>query len=154
MATGERVDPYRNFNYLVEIDGITQAGFSDCTGFGASTEPIEYREGDENPKLDPKTPRKLPGMTKYNDITLKWGLTDSRELYQWYRDVSQGKDLTKNKLRRSGSIVVMDLEGEEKVRWNFRNAWPSKWDGPEFTAKGNDVAIETLTLTHEGCDRA
>jgi phage tail-like protein len=154
MATGERVDPYRNFNFLVEIDGITQAGFSDCTGFGASTDPIEYREGNENPGTDPKTVRKLPGMTKYNDITLKWGLTDSRELYDWYRDVSQGKDLTQNKLRKSGSIVVLDLEGQEKQRWNFKNAWPSKWDGPEFTAKGNDVAIQTLTLAHEGIELA
>ena len=154
MATGKRVDPYRNFNFLVEIDGITQAGFSDCSGFGASTDPIEYREGNENPGTDPKTARKLPGVTKFPNITLKWGLTDSRELYDWYRDVSKGKDLEKSKLRKNGSIVLMDLEGQEKLRWNFRNAWPAKWDGPDFTAKGNDVAIETLELAHEGIERA
>ena len=86
MATGQRVDPYRNFSFLVEIDGITQAGFSDASGFGASTDPIEYREGGET-----KTVRKLPGLTKYTNITLKWGLTDSRELYDWYKDVVNGK---------------------------------------------------------------
>jgi phage tail-like protein len=143
MATGQRVDPYRNFNFLVELDGITQAGFSDCSGFGASTDPIEYREGGEN-----KTPRKLPGLTKFTNITLKWGLTDSRELYDWYRDVVNGKIQRKN-----GSIIVLDLEGNEKVRWNFLNAWPTKWDGPDFTAKGNDIAIDMLELAVEGTER-
>jgi phage tail-like protein len=144
MATGTRVDPYRNFSFLVEIDGITQAGFSDCSGFGASTDPIEYREGGEV-----KTVRKLPGLTKYTNITLKWGLTDSRELYDWYRDVVNGKIE-----RKSGAIILLDLEGNEKVRWSFFNAWPTKWDGPDFTAKGNDVAIETLELVHEEIKRA
>jgi phage tail-like protein len=144
MATGTRVDPYRNFSFLVEIDGITQAGFSDCSGFGASTDPIEYREGGET-----KTVRKLPGLTKYTNITLKWGLTDSRELYDWYRDVVNGKIA-----RKSGSIILLDLEGNEKVRWNFFEAWPTKWDGPDFTAKGNDVSIETLELAHERVERA
>lgn len=149
MATGQRVDPYRNFNFLVEIDGITQAGFMDCSGFSANTDPIEYREGNENPGSDPKTMRKLPGMTKYNNITLKWGLTDNAELYEWYRDITKGKVE-----RRNGSIVVMDLDGKEKVRWNFRNGWPTKWDGPDFSSKGNDVAVETLEITHEGIERA
>ena len=143
MATGTRVDPYRNFSFRVEIDGITQAGFSDCSGFGATTDPIEYREGGET-----KTVRKLPGLTKYPNITLKWGLTDSRDLYDWYRDVVNGKIA-----RKSGSIILLDLEGNEKVRWNFFDAWPTKWDGPDFTAKGNDVAIETLELAHERVER-
>ncbi len=149
MPTGQRVDPLRNFNFLVEIDGITQAGFQDCSGFGASTDPIEYREGNENPGRDPITMRKLPGMTKYNNITLKWGLTDSTELYDWYRDITKGMDVRKN-----GSIIVLDTQGQERVRWNFRNGWPCKWDGPDFTSKGNDVAIETLEIAHEGIELA
>lgn len=144
MATGQRVDPYRNFNFLVEIDGITQAGFSDCSGFGSSTDPIEYREGGEN-----TTVRKLPGLTKHTNITLKWGLTDSKELYSWYRDIVNGKIQRKN-----GSIIVLDLDGAEKVRWNFVQAWPTKWDGPDFSAKGTDVSIETLEIAHEGIERA
>lgn len=145
MAAGDRVDPYRNFNFLVEIDSITQAGFTDCSGFGATTDPIEYREGGMT-----VTPRKLPGMTKYTNITLKWGLTDSRELYDWHRDIVKGKIVRKN-----GSIIVLDIDGlTEKVRWNFFDAWPTKWDGPDFTAKGNDVAIETLELVVERIERA
>jgi phage tail-like protein len=143
MATGQRVDPYRNFGFLVEIDGITQAGFSDCSGFGSSTDPIEYREGGEN-----KSVRKLPGMTKHNNLTLKWGLTDSMELYNWYRDVTNGRIE-----RRNGSIIVLDLEGNEKVRWNFFDGWPTKYDAADFTAKGNDVAIETLEIVVERLER-
>ena len=138
-----RVDPYRNSNFLVEIDGITQAGFSDCSGFGASTDPIEYREGGEN-----TTVRKLPGMTKYPNITLKWGLTDSTELYAWYLGVVKG-----DVQRKNGSIIVLDGTGQEKLRWNFYNGWPTKWDGPDFSAKSNDVAIETLEIAHEGIER-
>lgn len=144
MPTGTRVDPYRNFNFLVEIDGISQGRFSECSGFGASNDPIEYREGGEN-----RTVRKLPGMTKYPNIVLKWGLTDSDELYKWWKNIMNGKVD-----RRNGSIILLDTEGNEKVRWNFFNAWPAKWDGPDFNAKGNDVAIETLELANEGTERA
>ena len=140
-----RVDPYRNYSFLVEIDGITQAGFAECTGFGSSVDPIEYREGNET-----QTVRKLPSMTKHNNITLKWGLTDSRELFDWYVDITKGKID-----RRNGSIVVMDTDGTtEAVRWNFYDGWPAKWDGADFNAKGTDVAIETLEIAHERFERA
>ena len=140
----DRHDPYRNFGFKLEIQGLTVGGFSDVTGFGASTDPIEYREGGEN-----RSVRKLPGLTKFNNLVLKWGLTDSRVLFDWYRDVVNGKIV-----RRSGSIVVYDIDGvTEKVRWNFFDAWPTKWDGPDFTAKGNDVAIETLELAVERVER-
>lgn len=139
-----RKDPYRNCNFLIEIDGITQAGFTDCSGLGSTTEPVEYREGGFH------TARKLPGQTKYTNISLKWGLSDSRELYDWYRKVVTGKTE-----RRNGSIVVLDADGiTEVVRWNFFNAWPTKMEGPSFSAKGNEVAIETLELAHEGLERA
>jgi phage tail-like protein len=142
--TGQRVDPYGNFNFRVEIDGITRAAFHDVTGFDSTTDVIEHREGGENTTL-----RKLPGMTKHSNIVLKWGLTDDIELYNWHRNVVNGKID-----RRNGSIVLLDRQGQEKVRWNFENAWPSKWDGPDFNAEGNDVAIETLELAHEGIKRA
>ena len=144
MATGERVDPYMNFNFLVEIDGITRAAFHECSGFDSTIDVVEHREGGEN-----TTVRKLPGVTKYSNIVLKWGITDDRELYDWHRQAVQG-----NLQRKSGSIILLDRQGIEKVRWNFFNAWPSKWDGPDFNAEGNDVAIETLELAHEGVERA
>ena len=144
MSVGARVDPYRNFNFLVEIDGITQAGFSDVTGFDITVEPIEYREGGQVTSA-----RKIPGMAKYGNITLKRGITDSAELYEWLRQVATGVIE-----RRNGSIILLDLDGQEKLRWNFFEAWPTKWDGPDFSAKGNEVAIETLELVVERVERA
>ena len=144
MATGQRVDPYGNFNFLVEIDGITRAAFHEVSGFDSTIDVIEHREGGEN-----TTVRKLPGMTKHSNIVLKWGLADDSDLYNWHRDAVNGKVQ-----RRNGSIVLLDRQGQERMRWNFVNAWPSKWDGPDFNAEGNDIAIETLELAHEGVTRA
>jgi phage tail-like protein len=139
-----RVDPYKNFRFLVEIDGIVQAGFSDVSGFGSNVEVIEYREGG-----DVQSVRKLPGKVSYPDITLKWGITDSRELYDWHRAAVEG-----NVQRKNGSIILLDDAAQEKARWNFFEAWPSKWDGADFSAKGNDVAIDTLTVSCERVERA
>ncbi len=149
MATGDLVDPYRNYNFLVEIDGITQAGFQEVSG-GLSSEIdiTEYREGGFQVSDHGATVRKLPGMTKYSNITLKWGLTNSRELYDWHRLAVKGKVERKN-----GSIILMDTAGDEVVRWNFVNGWPSKWNGSDFNAKSSDVAIETLEIAHEGIER-
>lgn len=144
MATGQVPDPHGNFNFLVEIDGITRAAFQEASGFDSTIDVIEHREGGENTTL-----RKLPGLTKYSNIVLKWGLTDDRELYDWHRETVLG-----NVERKNGSIVVLNRLGEEVARWNFVRAWPTKWDGPDFNAEGNDIAIETLELAHEGVERA
>jgi phage tail-like protein len=142
--TGQRVDPYGNFSFRVEIDGITRAAFQEATGLDATIDVTEYREGGEN-----TTVRKLPGLTKYSNITLKWGMTDDAELYQWHRDAVDG-----NITRKNGSVVLLDRAGQEKLRWNFFNAWPVKWDPPDFNATANAVAVETLELAHEGLKRA
>ena len=144
MATALRIDPYVNFNFLVEIDGITRAAFHQVSGFDSTIDVIEHREGGDN-----TTPRKLPGMTKHSNIVLKWGMTDDAQLYDWHREAVRG-----NVQRKNGSIVLLDRRGQEVARWNFVSAWPAKWDGPDFNAEGNDVAIETLELAHEGITRA
>ena len=142
--TGARVDPYRIMRFLLEIDGIVQAGFSECSGFGSDVEVTEYREGgDEN------TVRKLPGKVSYPDISLKWGITDSRELYDWHKAALNGQTERKN-----GSIILQNEVGEEAVRWNFFNAWPSKWEGPSLNATGTEVAIDGLTVACERVERA
>jgi len=138
MAT-TRVDPFRAYRFLVELDGISQAGFQECTGLDASTDPVDYREG-----ADPAHVRKLTGLNKYSPITLKRGITSSDELWQWRKTVIDGKAE-----RKSGSIVLLDDAGAEQLRWNFSNAWPSKWTGPSFNATSSSVAVETLELTHE-----
>ncbi len=144
MATGDRKDPYRGYNFRVEIDGITRAGFREVSGVDTSTDSADYREGTDGP-----TARKLPGLVKYSNITLKWGISDDTELWEWRQSVMDGKVQRKN-----GSIILMDTAGKEVRRWNFREGWPSKWTGPSFNATSNDAAIETLEIVHEGVTKA
>jgi phage tail-like protein len=148
MANGEIKDPYGSYNFRVEIDGITRAAFQQVSGFDSTIDLIEHREGGEN-----TTTRKLPGMTKYSNISLKWGVTDDRELYDWHRRVVNGA-ARKQVERKNGSIVLLDRTGSELARWNFVRAWPVKWDGADFDAEKSDAAIETLELAHEGIERA
>jgi phage tail-like protein len=141
----DRVDPYRNFRFRLELGGIVRAGFSECTIPDTTTDPIEYREG-----IDTTTVRKLPGLAKYGNVTLKQGLTDDMGLFNWRQFVIDGnmKDA-----RRDIAITLVDEEGKDKARWEFINAWPTKYDAPDLNAKGNDVAIESLDLVHEGMTR-
>jgi phage tail-like protein len=143
MATAEIKDPYVNFNFLVEIDGITRAAFHEASGFDSSVDVIEHREGGQN-----TTTYKVPGITKHGNITLKWGLTEDRSLDDWHQQVVDGDSVRKN-----GSIVVLNRKGQEIARWNFVRAWPSKYTLPAFNAEGNDIAIQTLELAHEGLKR-
>jgi len=145
MMVGERKDPYRNFRFRLEIDGIQQAGFSEATIPDTTSDVVEYREGNEH-----TTVRKLPGLRKYANITLKWGTTDSMVVYNWRKMVDD--DSIKD-YRKNVAIVIIDEEGNDTARWEFSNAWPSKYDAPDLTAKGNDVAIETLEIVHEGMKR-
>lgn len=145
MATGSRTDPYRGFNFLVEIDGIAQAGFQEVSGLDASTPAIDYRQGD----FGTRGSSKLSGINTYSPISLKRGITDSDELWKWRQTVIDG-----NTDRKNGSIVLLDEKGAEKIRWNFANAWPSKWTGPSFNATSGTVAVESLELTHEEVKRA
>jgi len=143
MATAARVDPFPSFLFRVELDGITQAHFRECTGLGSSVEVIENPEGGKGQV------GKLPGRVKFPNIVLKWGLTDnSTELYEWHRSALQG-DIQ----RKHGSIVQLDHKGNEKARWNFLDGWPTKWDGASFNAAGSDLSVETLEIAHEGVER-
>ena len=138
------MDPFRGFNFRVEIDGITSAGFQECSGLDVTTEAVEYREG-----TDPNHVRKLTGLNSFSPIMLKRGITDSTELWQWQQTVASGQTE-----RRNISIVLADETGAEQIRWNIRRAWPSKWTGPSFSSTNNEVAIEELEISHEELVRA
>ena len=137
-------NPYKQFRFLVEIQGIQQAGFSECSSVGSHLEVVEYRDGGDIINV-----QKFPGKVSYPDITLKWGMTDNQELYSLHLQAVKGQIK-----KVSGSVIQLDDTGAEKVRWNFFNAWPSKWDGPAFNAKGNDLSINTMTLTCERVELA
>jgi phage tail-like protein len=141
MPTGERVDPYRAFNFRIEIDGLTVASFSEVSGLSSDGDTVDYREGTDKAL----TVRKLPGLRKYSNVTLKRGVTQNQELWQWYLNVVNGISD-----RRNGSIVLMNEERDDVVRWNVQNAFINKYEASTFSASGNEVVIETVELVHEG----
>jgi len=140
MATGDRNDPYSAFRFKVTIDnGGGEAAFSECSGLTTETDAIEYRTGSED-----ITVRKLPGLKKFSNITLKRGYTSDKKLWDWRKKVMDGKTE-----RSGGSIVLLDEAGSPALTWTFRNGWPRKWEGPTLNAKNNEVAIETLEIVVE-----
>lgn len=146
MSASARVDPWRTVRYLLEWDGLVQAGFSEVTVPDTSTDPIEYREGNEIP-----TVRKIPGLTKFSNIVCKRGITKNLEIFKWYKDISDGKI---NSSRKTVSVLLLDELGNEAARWVFSNAWPNKYDPPDMNATGNTIGIETLEIAHEGMTRS
>ena len=140
-------DPLRNFRYRLEIDGIQQAGFSEVAIGEGSNDPIEYREGN-----DLTTVRKLNGLAKYANITLKWGVTDSLELASWFQMVVDGATPLAD-VRRTVIIRVQDETGQDKAAWEVTRAWPTKYNPTDLNGKGNEVAIDSLELCNEGTRR-
>ena len=143
-----RNDPLRNFRFRLEIDGITQAGFSEVMIAESTIDAVEYREGTDAPHV-----RKLSGLTKYGNITLKWGITvggSALDLFKWHNDVSAG--LVKER-RKKVTIVLQDEAGTDAARFVITDAWPVKYDPSDLNAKGNEVLIELLELANEGIER-
>lgn len=139
-----RNDPFANFNFIVEIEGIAKAGFSEVYGLTVEIEPVEYREGG-----DPSSAvRKIPGHARYSNITLKRGSTLDLTLWKWVKSVLDGQAI-----RAAVAITLLNNQRQPAARWTVREAWPCKYEGPSMNAKGNDVAIETLELCHEGLER-
>jgi phage tail-like protein len=143
MATGVTPDPFSNYNFHVEIDGISRGAFQEVSGLDSTVDVVEHREGGWN-----TTPHKFPGQTKHANIVLKHGMASDRELVDWHQGVVQGTID-----RRNGSVILLDRKGSEVARWNFVRAWPTKYTGPSFNAESSDIAIETVELVHEGLER-
>jgi phage tail-like protein len=137
---GARRDPFKNYSFLVEIDGIASSAFKSVSGLAAEAEVIEYREGS-----DPvSSSRKLPGRVRYPNVRLSRGLTTSRDLWDWWQTVVDG-----TVERRNVAITLLDDSRTPVLRWLLREAWVAKFEGPEFDASKNEVAIETIELAHE-----
>ncbi|WP_168121136.1 phage tail protein [Paenibacillus sp. HB172176] len=128
------------YHFWVELDGILVAGFSEVSGLEAETEFDEYREGGVNGYV-----HKLPKGVKFPNLVLKRGLTKSPALWNWYESSIDGK-LT----RKSGAIVLQNPDGTEFGRWNFYDAYPVKWSGPQLNAATSDVAFESVEIAHSG----
>lgn len=138
-------DPFASFNFLIESGGLIQAGFSECTGLNSETNIVEYREGGDDTSV-----RKLTGLAKFGNVTLKRGVGVGVQLFEWRRMVTEPTDDAPREPRRNISILLLDEKRSEQVRYNLKNAWPSKWTGPDFKASANEIAIEQLEICHEG----
>src|SRR6187399_684896 len=137
--TGQRVDPYGSFDFRVEIGGIFRGSFQEVSGLDSSIDVAEYREGgNANPSV-----YKLPGRSKYSNVTCKRGITDDDSLWNWHMQWVKGDPAAQ---RLAVGIVLLDRTGRERMRWHCEAAWPVKWTGPTFNAKGNEVAIETFEI--------
>jgi phage tail-like protein len=138
-----RDDPYLNFNFRVDINGITIAGFSEARLPEGRIEAVAYREGTDKTSAA----RLLPGRVEWGPVVLRRGFTGDPALFAWWQEVLQG-----NVTRRDVSIVLLDEERADVARWLIRRAWPQKWVAPDLRGLGNEVAIETLELAHEGIE--
>ena len=139
-ATGSRTDPYVGSHFFIEIDGVDHGGFTEVAGLQVDTEVTEYAEGGNNSYT-----HKLVGRTKWSNLTLKWGTTDSTALWEWYQNVLRGQVE-----RKDVSVVLYNSVQEEVRRWNLREAYPVKWIGPAFNATAPAVAVEALEIAHHG----
>jgi phage tail-like protein len=136
--------PYPSYYFRVSVtdvdDGTTVSGsFSEVSGLSVEVTPIEYRDG-----IDEKTVRKVAGLAKYGNLTFKRGVSGHVGFWNWIRDGMNG-----DVRREEGSVTLLNEDGEEVMRWNFRNAWPTKYTGPGFNAKNNEIAIEALEVAVE-----
>jgi phage tail-like protein len=140
---GVRADPYQAFNFLVEIEGILAGGFSECTGLQVETEFFDYREGGQNGFV-----HRFAGPTKYPPLILKHGLTQIDGLWSWHQDVVSEKIE-----RRNGTIFLLDKQRIPVMWWDFLEAFPYKWTGPELRAESGAIAFESVELAHRGLSR-
>jgi phage tail-like protein len=141
MATGQRNDPLRAFNFELVIDNLSTGAFSEVTGLTADGDAVDYREGTDLRS----NVRKLPGLRKYTNITLKRGYTTNHELWDWYMNIVNGLAD-----RRNVTIVLKNEQRQPVLRWHADEAWINKIEGPSLKASGNEVAIESLEIVHEG----
>jgi phage tail-like protein len=143
MPATSRRDPFKNYSFVVEIDGIPSSAFKSVSGLAAEAEVIEYREGSDSLSSS----RKLPGRVRYPNVRLSRGLTTTQDLWDWWRTVVNG-----TVDRRNVVIVLLDDSRTPVLRWRLHEAWIAKFEAPDLDATGNEVAIETIELAHEGLE--
>jgi phage tail-like protein len=136
--------PFKNYKFKVEVGSEQIAGFSEVTGFDATFDVIEYREGD----AAINTPRKQPGLIKYSNITFKRGVIDAIVFYTWISEVRAGT------LTRKNVTINLHNDADEVVAsWKIEQAWPCKYTGPDLNGLGSEIAVESIEFAHEGLSR-
>jgi phage tail-like protein len=147
IKSGRESDPLLGFNFRLEIDGKLTGYFTECSGIGSEHDIVEHKVVDEKGR---EFVQKIPGRLKWQDVSLKRGITDSMDIWDWRKDVEDGN---MGKARTNCSIIMMDRNYEDVARWDFLNAWPSKVTGPSVKSDSNEFGLEEVTLVHEGMVR-
>ena len=144
--TAQRVDPFATFKFHVEVGSIQEAAFTECSGLEVATDVFEYQEGGLN-----EYSHKLPGRTKYSNITLKRGFALSNELHKWYQEMEECLLTGKKIDRKQVTITLYSSTSQDKaMTWTLNDAFPVKWSGPAFKTGEAAISIETLEFAHHG----
>jgi phage tail-like protein len=141
---GTRTDPQHAFTFKVEIEGVDAhpGFFRSVSGLSAETEVVEYREGGSD------LIRKLPGAQKYPNLVLKRGYTGDQTLYNWYQSVKK-----QNFVKVKVTITILDAHLTSVAKYNFYEAWPSKWEISDMDSSKSGVSTETIEIAHEGFEQ-
>ena len=137
-------DPFRAYNFALLIDGEEAGRFTEASGLGIKVDSIEYREGGVDSPLG-----RLPGQTRYNPLTLRYGVSRSRTLWDWFSATISGEVQ-----RRDVALVLSDNDGTtEAFRWTLHDAWIADWRAAQLDASENEIAIESMTIVYESLER-
>jgi phage tail-like protein len=139
--------PLVGFHFAIEMQGVVTGYFTECGGLGSEHEVIEHKVVTEK---GTEVVMKIPGRLKWENITLKRGITKNMDIWKWRKDVENGMV---DSARRDGSVVMFDQELKEIARWNFLRAWPVKVTGPQPKSDSNEIGVEELTIAHEYIER-
>jgi len=143
---GVFVDPYRAYSFKLLITDMIDAHFTQCVGLGMTVDVMDYSEGGNSKVYH------IPGRTRFEPVTLYYGLTQSHQLWDWMNNVSKGITPV---TRRTIHILLLEPDGmSEKVRWTLNNAWPCAWRGAKLDALVSEVAIESVEFVYETVDRS
>jgi phage tail-like protein len=146
-GVSDRSDPLVGFHFGIEIQGVITGYFTECSGIGSENEVIEHKVVDGTGK---EFIHKIPGRLKWENVTLKRGITEDLQLWEW-RDMIVAGNV--ESARKNGSIIMFDQQFSEVARWNFENAWPLKVSGPTPKSDSNEYGIEEIVIAHEGIYR-
>lgn len=141
-------DPLIGAHFALDVDGVVSAFFKEASGFNNSSEVVTHQAVDAQGRT---VIQKIPGTLTWDDIILRRGITDDKGLWDWRQKVIDG---LVSEARANGSVIMYNSMNEEVARFNFSNGWPSGWKGPDVNSEDQSVAIEEITITHEGLERA
>ncbi|MCH8280914.1 MAG: phage tail protein [Chloroflexi bacterium] len=140
-------DPLIGAHFALDVDGVVSAYFKEATGFNNSSEVITHQAVDDKGR---SVIQKLPGDLTWDDIVLRRGISDDKSLWDWRQKVIEGNV---GEARANGSVIMYNTSNEEVARFDFINGWPSGWKGPDVNAEDQTIAIEEITIAHEGLVR-